>query len=109
MSSNLPERPDALRRNRRPVPAADERVDPVDYRATPDETPAVEERPQKIAPAVRAMGSRRETALPFSTRLATDVLDLIDQARAAGEGDGKVRHVVEKAIRDTYGELYGPR
>lgn len=117
MSADMPDRPADLRRSRRPVPAADEQIDPVDYRADRAPEPALEtpsapdhaigaRSPSDHAP-VRSLGSRRDTALPFSTRLAPEVLDLIDRARAAGEGDGKVRHVVEKAIRDTYGAMYG--
>ncbi|MBE3077006.1 hypothetical protein HA387_01015 [Clavibacter michiganensis subsp. michiganensis] len=117
-AEDLPDRPADLGR-RRPRPAPDERVDPVDYvqpelpQSSVDEVSMTPEKPQPRATTSPASGaapiSRRNTALPFSTRLAPDVLDLIDRASASGEGGGKIRGVVEKAIRDTYADLYGRR
>ncbi|TCU43329.1 hypothetical protein EDF33_10968 [Curtobacterium sp. PhB146] len=43
--------------------------------------------------------------VPFSTRLALDVQDLIDAAVDGGEGT--IRNVVEEAIREKYGQQYG--
>jgi hypothetical protein len=43
--------------------------------------------------------------VPFSTRLALDVQDLIDAAVDGGEGT--IRSVVEEAIRAKYGQQYG--
>jgi hypothetical protein len=39
--------------------------------------------------------------VPFSTRLALDVQDVIDAAVDGGEGT--IRNVVEEAIREKYG------
>ncbi|WIB65932.1 hypothetical protein [Curtobacterium sp. MCBD17_040] len=109
MSDQKPERPGDLRTRRRPQAAADERVDPVDYRQTepaPTATPTpapVESSP--TPPAPRRGRPRREVTVPFSTRLALDVQDLIDAAVDGGEGT--IRSVVEEAIRAKYGEQYG--
>ena len=126
------ERPsrESLKR-RAPRPASDESVDPIDYR--PSEAPAAAPRPEKpgeestpaesspaadpaagtptastnapaTAPVTAPRGRpRREVTLPFSTRLSEDVLNLIDEAVANGEGGGVIRHVVEEAIRARWG------
>lgn len=107
MSDQKPERPGDLRNRRRPQAAADERVDPVDYRQTepariPIPAPAS---PNVTPPAPRRGRPRREVTVPFSTRLALDVQDLIDAAVDGGEGT--IRNVVEEAIREKYGQQYG--
>lgn len=109
MSDQKPERPGDLRARRRPQAAADERVDPVDYRQTepaptpvPAPAPAL---PNATPPAPRRGRPRREVTVPFSTRLALDVQDLIDAAVDGGEGT--IRNVVEEAIREKYGQQYG--
>ena len=118
--STQEERPSLESRKRRtPRPAADESVDPIDYRptepspvtvqpATPAE--AVAETPTPLSmphtspsPAAPRGRPRREVTLPFSTRLSVDVLDLIDEAVANGEGGGIIRNVVEEAIRARWG------
>jgi hypothetical protein len=111
--SDLQERPD-LSRRRKPQPASDERVDPVDYRqpaapspaATPVApilpTPSADPTPAPVAPAQRGR-PRREVTVPFSTRLSPDVLDLIDAAVTAGGNGTTIRGVVETAIREKYG------
>lgn len=124
--STQEERPSLESRKRRtPRPAPDESVDPIDYRpaetspatAQPiapavDSTPAaaVAETPASLptahtSPAAAAPRGRprREVTLPFSTRLSVDVLDLIDEAVANGEGGGVIRNVVEEAIRARWG------
>jgi hypothetical protein len=107
MSDQKPERPGDLRTRRRPQAAADERVDPVDYRqAEPSPTPIpAPASPNATSPAPRRGRPRREVTVPFSTRLALDVQDLIDAAVDGGEGT--IRSVVEEAIRAKYGQQYG--
>jgi hypothetical protein len=101
--SEQQERPD-LSRRRKPQPAPDERVDPVDYRQTSasQRTAPVATSTASTAPAVPRGRPRREITVPFSTRLAPDVLDLIDAAVAEGEGATTIRGVVEAAIREKY-------
>jgi len=111
MSDQKPERPGDLRTRRRPQAAADERVDPVDYRQA-EPTPTVIPTPSSASPdatlpAPRRGRPRREVTVPFSTRLALDVQDLIDAAVDGGEGT--IRNVVEEAIRQKYGQQYGTR
>ncbi|WP_159573752.1 hypothetical protein [Curtobacterium sp. 18060] len=43
--------------------------------------------------------------VPFSTRLALDVQDLIDAAVDGGEGT--IRNVAEEAVCEKYGQQYG--
>lgn len=104
--SNQPtkaDRPSTLKRA--PRPAADERVDPVDYQpATPTPAPRPTVTATSTAPAVTAppqKKARRAPTVPFSTRIAADVSELIDTA--ATEQDMTIRAVVEYAIRQTYG------
>lgn len=120
--STQEERPSLESRKRRiPRPAPDESVDPIDYRpagAAPSTlrpvTPAADSSPVEevvgtsaartteptSAPVTTPRGRpRREVTLPFSTRLSVDVLNLIDEAVANGEGGGIIRNVVEEAIR----------
>ena len=124
--STQDERPSLdLRKRRTPRPAADESVDPIDYRPAEDheaakrpentgadsappaaevtaKTPATP--PPISIPATSPRGRpRREVTLPFSTRLSVDVLNLIDEAVANGEGGGVIRNVVEEAIRARWG------
>lgn len=122
--TNAPaERPASLKRPVRP--AADESVDPVDYTspatrkpapAAPEAAPAASSPPAGIitppeapapAPAAPAAGSgrgRRRQGLtaPFSTRLAPDVIELIDLAADQGS---TIRAVIETAVRQQYGHL----
>lgn len=95
MTDNLQDRPSVLTR-RRPQPAPDETVDPVDY------TPSA----QRVAaePAVGNVRAKRkrELTFPFSTRLSQDVQELLD---AAVEAEGiTVREAVEQAIRTRWGK-----
>lgn len=109
MSDQKPERPGDLRARRRPQAAADERVDPVDYRQTEPTPSVISPRspapPNATLPTPRRGRPRREVTVPFSTRLALDVQDLIDAAVDGGEGT--IRNVVEEAIREKYGQQYG--
>jgi hypothetical protein len=107
--SDQQERPD-LNRRRRPQPAPDERVDPVDYRQEATsalvEAPTaatVTHTPPVTAPAQRGR-PRREATVPFSTRIAPDVYDLLDAAVAAGVDGTTIRAVLEAAIREKYGK-----
>lgn len=129
MSAPQNERPDLTRR--RPRPAADESVDPVDYRAPATasaaapapaavtvETPA-RVKPQQSTPVAKTSTKpaakvpdqptrspgrpRRDPSVPFSTRLSPEVLELVDRAVANGEGGGVIRNVVEEAIRARWG------
>lgn len=131
--SGQEERPSLDSRKRRaPRPAGDEGVDPIDYRPSEvpaaaqraEETPAPGSSPAESSPAADPASvtpaapitapapapvigprgrPRREVTLPFSTRLSEDVLNLIDEAVANGEGGGVIRHVVEEAIRARWG------
>lgn len=121
-----------LRKRRTPRPAADESVDPIDYRpqAAPAVAPTAGPRPDSVPAATSPAGQagaveagsaaqsavpavpatthrgrpRREVTVPFSTRLSVDVLELIDEATARGEGGGIIRNVVEEAIRSRWGK-----
>lgn len=104
-----PERPASLAR-RRPRPAPDEHIDPVDY--TPPRTTT----PQPAAPVVssptaqaapvaepavaapkRGRGRpRREPTIQLGVRVAQDVSDLIEELT---EHDGTARAVIENAVR----------
>ncbi|MEX3510820.1 hypothetical protein VVR84_14885 [Kocuria carniphila] len=101
-----PERPASLAR-RRPRPAPDEHIDPVDYtppRATSPQpaTPVVSSPPVQAAPTAeptvaapkRGRGRpRREPTIQLGVRVAQDVSDLIE------EHDGTARAVIENAVR----------
>lgn len=104
MSDPQQDRPDLTRR-RKPQAAPDERVDPVDYRQsapTPQATPVPSQAPAAAAGAAPRRGRpRREVTVPFSTRLAPDVLELIDAASAAEDG-ATIRSIIETAIREKY-------
>ena len=104
-----PERPASLAR-RRPRPAPDEHIDPVDY--TPPRTatlqpatPQVSSPPVQAAPATeppvaapkRGRGRpRREPTIQLGVRVAQDVSDLIEELT---EHDGTARAVIENAVR----------
>jgi hypothetical protein len=92
MTDSQPERPGDLRARRRAWPAPDERIDPVGYRrepesatppaAAPAATPATALAAVSVpmassAPAPSRGNTRCEVAIPFSTRLGPDVLELI--------------------------------
>ena len=101
-----PERPASLAR-RRPRPAPDEHIDPVDYtppRATSPQpaTPVVTSPPVQ-APAAQPPGApkrgrgrpRREPTIQLGVRVAQDVSDLIEELT---EHDGTARAVIENAV-----------
>ena len=103
-----PERPASLAR-RRPRPAPDEHIDPVDYpppRATSPQpaTPQVSSPPVQATPAAeppaapkRGRGRpRREPTIQLGVRVAQDVSDLIEELT---EHDGTARAVIENAVR----------
>lgn len=97
MTENIQDRPAALPARRRPQPAPDETVDPVDY------APAAQ---AVAAPAPAAATTRtkrkRELTFPFSTRISQDVQELLD---AAVEAEAiTVREAVEQAIRTRWGK-----
>jgi len=106
MNDQQKDRPTDLRARRRPQPAPDERVDPVDYRqaAPTSSVGTVPARAVAAEPAAspRRGRPRREATIPFSTRLAPDVVELIDNAVASGEGEGTIRGVIEDAVRVRY-------
>ena len=111
------ERPSSL--VRKPRPAADEQVDPVDYQ-TPAPTPSPAPAPAAPAatptptppPAAEPEGARRpklgrpkakrEATVPFSTRIAVSLSEMLDEA-AEREGI-TIRSALEHAIRNTYGK-----
>ena len=103
-----PERPASLAR-RRPRPAPDEHIDPVDYtppRATSPQsaTPVVSSPPVQAAPAAETTAApkrgrgrpRREPTIQLGVRVAQDVSDLIEELT---EHDGTARAVIENAVR----------
>lgn len=110
------ERPASLKRP--PKPAADDKVDPID---TTPEAPQLRESPSSApagpapqsnskkaeaeattASAPRTVGAgRREVTVPISTRVAPDVVTLLDEA-VAREGI-TFRAAVEAAVRRTWG------
>ena len=103
-----PERPASLQR-RRPRPAPDEHIDPVDYtppRATSPQsaTPVVSPPPVQAAPAAEPTAApkrgrgrpRREPTIQLGVRVAQDVSDLIEELT---EHDGTARAVIENAVR----------
>ena len=103
-----PERPASLQR-RRPRPAPDEHIDPVDYTppgtATPQPaTPVVSTPPVQAAPAAEPTAApkrgrgrpRREPTIQLGVRVAQDVSDLIEELT---EHDGTARAVIENAVR----------
>ncbi|MBG6056424.1 hypothetical protein IWX81_002861 [Salinibacterium sp. CAN_S4] len=111
--SSQEERPTLGDRKRRlPQPAADESVDPIDYRRPETLTsapaplePASTAQPIPVSAPIPAPRGRprREVTVPFATRLSPEIAELIDQAVANGEGGGVIRNVVEEAIRARWG------
>ncbi|MFI7743738.1 hypothetical protein [Kocuria rhizosphaericola] len=106
--TDKPERPASLAR-RRPRPAPDEHIDPVDYtppRATSPQpaTPVVSSPPVQVTPAVQPTAApkrgrgrpRREPTIQLGVRVAQDVSDLIQELT---EHDGTARAVIENAVR----------
>ena len=106
--TDQPERPASLQR-RRPRPAPDEHIDPVDYtppRATSPQsaTPGVSSPPVQAAPAAEPTAApkrgrgrpRREPTIQLGVRVAQDVSDLIEELT---EHDGTARAVIENAVR----------
>ena len=102
-----PERPASLAR--RPRPAPDEHIDPVDYtppRPTSPQpaTPVVSTPPVQATPAAEPMAApkrgrgrpRREPTIQLGVRVAQDVSDLIEELT---EHDGTARAVIENAVR----------
>ncbi len=108
--TDKPERPASLAR-RRPHPAPDEHIDPVDYTPlAPATTPqpatlVVSSPPVQAAPVAepttvapkRGRGRpRREPTIQLGVRVAQDVSDLIEELT---EHDGTTRAVIENAVR----------
>ncbi len=100
MTDNLQERPASLAR--RPKPAPDETIDPVNYSQPPTASvsPPVGRNPSTAQPASSAK-RKRELTFPFSTRLSAEVQELLDTA-VDSEGI-TVRDAVEQAIRSRWG------
>ncbi|MCC5781707.1 hypothetical protein CRM73_01855 [Kocuria sp. CCUG 69068] len=103
--TDKPERPASLAR-RRPRPAPDEHIDPVDYTppapATPQPpvqqvpSPRVQASPTAVAPKRGRGRPRREPTIQLGVRVAQDVSDLIEELT---EHDGTARAVIENAVR----------
>ena len=103
------ERPASLAR-RRPRPAPDEHIGPVDYTPPAPATtqPVVQQvstPPVQAAPAAEPTAAapkrgrgrpRRETTIQLGVRVAQDVSDLIEELT---EHDGTARAVIENAVR----------
>lgn len=97
MTENIQDRPAALPARRRPQPAPDETVDPVDYAPAAQAVAA----PTPVAATARTK-RKREATFPFSTRISQDVQEILD---AAVEAEGiTVREAVEQAIRTRWGK-----
>lgn len=115
------ERPASLRR--RPRPAADESVDPIDLRPAPSEAvqqapavpqqkvptpkpvPTTETPPVPAAPAASPPAVRAAT-VQLSVRVAPDVVQLLDAAVSAARARGErltQRAAIEQAIRRVWG------
>ena len=119
--TDRPERPVSLKRS--PRPASDENVDPVDAPAPasplpaqsiaahgptqpPAQSSAPPAAPAQASPAPNpiarpaqprvALRRKREITVPFSTRLAPETMQLIDEA--ATQTGQTIRGVVEEAI-----------
>ncbi|MFI7482460.1 hypothetical protein ACH9EU_08575 [Kocuria sp. M1R5S2] len=99
-----PERPASLQR-RRPRPAPDEHIDPVDYTSPRATSPQVSTPPARATPVAessvdapkRGRGRpRREPTIQLGVRVAQDVSDLIEELT---EHDGTARAVIENAVR----------
>jgi hypothetical protein len=90
------ERPATLAR-RQPQPAPDETVDPVD---TPTKKEARRAPARKKAAPQLPAPKGREVVFPLSTRVAGDVLEMLDRVTKTGVSQ---RAAVEHAIRHTYG------
>ena len=110
--SDMQERPQTLRRTPRPAP--DERVDPVDVplpsppppppkaTAAPAAQPEAASGTPGAASARRPGRPRREATVPFSTRLAPEYLQMIDEA---AEREGlTIRAITEQAIAHRWGD-----
>ena len=107
--TDKPERPASLAR-RRPRPAPDEHIDPVDYtppRATspqpatpvvssPSVQAALTAEPPAAVPKRGRGRPRREPTIQLGVRVAQDVSDLIEELT---EHDGTARAVIETAVR----------
>lgn len=87
--STQPERP--ARGKTRPRPAADENLDPVDYRSAPPAAP-----PPPPAPGP----GRKEATVQLATRISLEIDTILTNA-AAKTGKSK-RALVEEAIRNTW-------
>lgn len=88
--SAQPERP--ARMKVRPRPAADENLDPVDYRSEARATP----------PPTPAQGPvRKEATVQLATRISLEIDAILTNA-AATTGKSK-RALVEEAIKNTWG------
>lgn len=104
-----PERPASLQR-RRPRPAPDEHIDPVDYTPPapappPPAAPVVSTPPVQAAPAAEPTAAapkrgrsrpRQEPTNQLGVRVAQDVSDLIEELT---EHDGTARAMIENAVR----------
>jgi hypothetical protein len=101
------ERPASLARRREPQPAPDETVDPVDTapakKAAPRKAPA-RKKPAVPPPPQALVPKGREVVFPLSTRVAEDVLKMLDRVTKTGVSQ---RAAVEHAIRHTYEHEYG--
>ena len=105
MSNDKLERPASLKRA--PKPAADDNLDPVDVppSATPAPAPTPAVAPQPAAPttpAPAATGRRREVTIQLSSRVAVDVIEILDQVVA--EHGLSQRAAIETAIREHWGK-----
>lgn len=118
--SEIEDRPASLQR-RRPKPAPDESIDPVDYQASVaasapsaaavTSNPRIDERTSAVTspplepatpmPPRRGRPRGRELTVPFSTRISQDVSELID---AISDDQGVTqRSVIEIAVREYWG------
>ena len=92
---STPERPTSLKRT--PKPAKDERIGPV---APSPKIPA--EKTDPAATSAPAAPRRREATIPLGTRVAPDVMELLDLVVA--EQNVTQRAAIEMAIRSYWGD-----
>ena len=93
--SAKPERP--ARSKARPRPAADEKLDPVDYRL--ETTPSPTRQPVQAAAPAPAAG-RKEATVQLATRISLEIDTILTNA-ANTTGKSK-RALVEEAIKNTW-------
>lgn len=97
MTEQKQDRPATLER-RKPQPARDESVDPVDLAPAP-KAPAKRRKPP-AAKLEAPTPKQREAVFPLSTRVSCTVMDALEKVTSTGVTQ---RAAIEHAIMQTYG------